>query len=204
MEHDDHQPDTPKDPSDNERLDEDHPRIWVGSLSDYNDGILHGEWLDAARSADEIQTDIQRMLAASPSTAAYGDVAEEWGIFDSDGFSPWKVGEQEAISFVTAVARGIAEHGPAFAAWADLREDEESLDGFADAYLGAHDSIEAYAEQLIEDLGYNQLLDETLPEHVRRYVDVNVAGLAQDMWLSGDISVYQRDGGGVWLFDGRI
>lgn len=26
-----------------------HPRIWVGSLLDYNAGILHGDWIDAPR-----------------------------------------------------------------------------------------------------------------------------------------------------------
>ena len=104
---------------------------------------------------------------------------------------------------MTAVARGIAEHGPAFAAWADVMEDEATLGGFADAYLGEYDSLEAYAEHLVDDLGYNQLLDDVLPEHVRRYVQINTAGLAQDMWLGGDVHVYPKDGGGVWLFDGR-
>jgi antirestriction protein len=218
MEHDNQQPEKPKhaangelqqpspqDPIEQaeraETLDEDHPQIWVGSLSDYNNGVLHGEWLDAARDADEVHADIQRMLEASPTAAKYGDVAEEWGIFDNEGFGPLQVGEHDSISFVTAVARGIAEHGPAFAAWADVMENEELLDGFQEAYLGEFDSLEAYAEQLIDDLGYTQLLDDTLPEHVRRYVEINTAGLAQDMWLGGGLHVYHRDGGGVWLFD---
>jgi len=79
----------------------------------------------------------------------------------------------------------------------------EYFEQFDDAYLGEFDSLEAYAEQLMEDLGYNQLIDETLPEHIRRYVEINVAGLAQDLRLSGDVYTYQRDGGGVWIFDGR-
>jgi len=179
------------------------PQIWVGSWLDYNNGRLHGEWIEAARDVDEVWADIQAMLAASPTAKQSGEVAEEWGIFDYENFGALKVGEQEAISFVTAVARGIAEHGLAFAAWADVMDEEEALSGFADAYLGEYDSMEAYAQQLIEDLGYNQLLDEALPEHVRRYVEINIAGLAQDMWLSGDVNVYPKDGGGVWLFDGR-
>jgi antirestriction protein len=179
------------------------PQLWVGSWLDYNNGRLHGEWIDADRETDEVWADIQAMLAASPTAKQSGEVAEEWGIFDYENFGALKVGEQETISFVTAVARGIAEHGLAFSAWADVMEEEEALAGFADSYLGEYDSMEAYAEQLIEDMGYNQLLDEALPEHVRRYTEINVAGLAQDMWLGGDVNVYQKDGGGVWLFDGR-
>ncbi|MBA3617991.1 MAG: antirestriction protein ArdA [Acidothermales bacterium] len=179
------------------------PRVWVGSWLDYNHGVLYGEWLDAAREADELATDIAAMLAASPTASATGEVAEDWGIFDYENFGPLKVEEQEAVAFVAAVARGIAEHGPAFGAWADVVEDEALLGGFGEAYLGEYDSIEAYAEQLIDDLGYERALDEALPEHVRRYVEINVAGLAQDLWLSGDVHIYHRNGGGVWLFDGR-
>ena len=47
------------------------PRIYVASLSDYNAGILHGVWLDAAQEPDELQAHIDLMLptAASTSTA---------------------------------------------------------------------------------------------------------------------------------------
>jgi hypothetical protein len=39
-----------------------HPEIWVGSLSDYNDGHLHGAWLDATLDADELHAAVQFML----------------------------------------------------------------------------------------------------------------------------------------------
>ncbi len=144
-----------------------------------------------------VWTDIQAVLTTSPTAKQTGDVAEDWGISDYENFGPYKPGEQESVRYVTAVARGIAEHGPAFAAWADVMEDEEYFEQFADAYLGEFDSLEAYVEQLMEDLGCNQLIDETLPEHIRRYVEINVAGLAQDLRLSSDVYNYQRDGGGV-------
>lgn len=193
----------PGQPPEIDKLDVEPPRIWVGSWLDYNNGRLHGEWIDAARDTDAVWADIAAMLAASPTARAHGEVAEDWGIFDHENFGPLRVGEQETVAYVTAVARGIAEHGPAFAAWADVMEDETSFDAFQDAYLGEYDSLEAYAEQLIDDLGYNQILDDNLPEHLRRYVEINIAALARDMWLSGDVHVYQREGGGVWLFDGR-
>jgi hypothetical protein len=63
----------------------DPPEIWVGSLADYNNGDLHGVWLNAAREPDEIHPDIQAMLATGPA-AARGEAPEEWGLFDYQGF----------------------------------------------------------------------------------------------------------------------
>ena len=74
------------------------PRIWVGSWLDYNNGLLHGEWIDAARDETEVWADISAMLAASPTARQHGEVAEDWGIFDHDNFGLLKIGEQETVS----------------------------------------------------------------------------------------------------------
>lgn len=195
---------SPEDEATAEMLEEAAPRIWVGSLSDYNNGVLHGRWIGAAREEDEIWADIGTMLTKSPTAAMTGEPAEEWGIFDHENFGAYKPDQHENIGYVSAVARGIAEHGPAFAAWADVVEDEARFGDFQDAYLGEYDTVAAYVEQLLEDCGFNELLDERLPESIRRYVDINVPGLAQDLWLSGDIHVCHKDEGGVWIFDGRL
>lgn len=178
----------------------DSPQIWVGSLSDYNNGILYGDWIDAARDATEVHADIQTMLVASPWAARSGEVAEEWGIFDYEGFGPASVQQHDSIDAVARVARGIAEHGLAFAAWASITEDDDTLDSFEDAYLGHYDSAEGYVEQLIDDLGYEQLLDDAIPESLRPYVQIDIAGLARDMQIGGDISSVPADDGGVWIF----
>jgi antirestriction protein len=180
------------------------PQIWVGSLLDYNNGILYGDWLDAARPADELEADIKALLAGSPTTAKNGDPADEWGIFDFEGFGSVRLGENESISYVSRLSQGIAEHGRAFAAWAEVTDDEASLDQFEEAYLGHYDSSEAYADQLVEDLGYQRTLDDVLPEHLRPYVNFNLAGLAQDLRLNGDIRVAHDDQGGVWIFQGDV
>src|ERR1700682_821419 len=38
------------------------PAIYVASLAEYNNGVLHGAWIDAARNPEEIQTDINALL----------------------------------------------------------------------------------------------------------------------------------------------
>lgn len=180
------------------------PSIWVGSLSDYNNGVLHGEWLDAAREEDDIQADIAAMLARSPTTARTGEPAEEWGIFDYEGFNQLRIDQHEELELVSQIARGVAEHGLAYAAYAEVMDgDRDAMAGFEDAYLGHYDSVEAYAEQLVDDLGYQQAVDQALPESMRPYARIDTAALAHDLQISGDIYVLPADDGGVWLFDAR-
>jgi antirestriction protein len=100
------------------------PQIWVASLADYNHGTLHGQWLDAAQDEAELQAGINAMLAASPLTAQTGEPAEEWAIHDYQGFGAIPIYEHEDHGWISQVAKGIAEHGLAFAAYADVMQDE--------------------------------------------------------------------------------
>lgn len=125
------------------------PRIYVASLSDYNNGILHGNWLDVDSDPDDLDAAIQEVLDQSPTGEA-----EEFAIFDFEGFGPWHPGEYESIAMVSAVAQGMAEHGPAFAHWVEVVEtkDPNDLAGFEDAYLGHWEGIEEYAEESLPGL----------------------------------------------------
>jgi len=176
------------------------PRIWVASLSDYNSGRLHGAWIDAARDESALQADIDSMLAGSPLTAATGEPAEEWAIHDYDGFGSLRIDEHENLRWISLVAKGIAQHGPAFAAYADVVEEEELLAGFDEAYLGHYDDLHTYVEQLINDLGYDRILDEALPAGIRPYVKIDITATAAD--LLRDLHALPATGGGVWIFRG--
>jgi antirestriction protein/transcriptional regulator with XRE-family HTH domain len=126
------------------------PRIYVASLSDYNAGRLHGSFIRADQPADEIHEAIKAMLARSPESGA-----EEWAIHDYDGFYGLHLSEYESIEHVVTIGQGIAEHGPAFAAWAGLLGSgqwDEDLHRFEDCYRGEWTSLTAYAEDLLEDL----------------------------------------------------
>jgi antirestriction protein len=175
------------------------PRIWVVSLADYNNGVLHGVWLNAARETEEIEADIQTMLASSPWAARTGEPAEEWGIFDYENFGNCRIDEHEDLDWVSGVAEGIVDHGLAFAAWADVVEEPGLLINFDEAYLGHHDSLQAYVEQLINNRGYDRLLDLVLPAGIRRYVKIDITGIANDL-LSCDLHVLPAADDGVWIF----
>lgn len=176
------------------------PSIWVGSWLDYNNGVLHGRWIDANQDEETLGETVRDILADSPTARDTSEVAEDWGIFDYEDFGPLRIGEQESLSWVSAVARGIAEHGLAFAAYADVMEEADALAGFQDSYLGHYQSLTGYAEQLVADADYEHVLDEQLPESIRPYVRIDAAALARDLLAGGEIHVLDDQDGGVWVF----
>ena len=174
------------------------PAIYVASLADYNNGVLHGAWIDAAREPSDIQADIDAMLAESREPGA-----EEFAIHDYDQFGHCRIHENDPIDLVARIARGIKEHGYAFAAWAEVNEGTpERFDDFTEAYLGHYDSVQDYAEQLVDDLGYTAELAK-LPESLQRYLRFDTEALAQDMEQGGDIYPVGSPDGGVWIFNGN-
>lgn len=172
-------------------------RIYVASLSDYNDGRLHGAWLDAATDVDELAAGIKEMLDRSPTPGA-----EEWAIHDYEGFGPLHLGEYENLATISQIAQGIATHGPAFAHWAAHTgtADRDELARFDDVYLGRWSSVESYAEELLDDLGLDDLIEAAVPESLQAYVRVDVEGFARDLEYSGELATSEGDDG-VYLFD---
>ncbi len=83
-----------------ERQEDPHPRIWIASLADYNNGRLHGAWVDAAQDPEGLEQAAWRILAGSPEPGA-----EEWAIHDYDGFGPLRLGEYESFEDISAIAK---------------------------------------------------------------------------------------------------
>jgi antirestriction protein len=170
------------------------PRIYVACLAAYNNGRLHGEWIDADQDAEDIWSEVQRMLAASPEPGA-----EEWAIHDHEGFGELRLSEWESIERVASIAAGIAEHGEAFTAWLsyDADRDPADLDAFADAYMGEWDSIRAYAEDYADSTGLDALADQAGSP----YVVVDIDALARDMEI--ELYAAPSGNGSVYVFDPR-
>ena len=175
------------------------PRIYVASLSDYNAGCLHGGWFDADREPEKLEKEIGFMLACSPEP-----IAEEWAIHDHEGFGLAHISEHESLETVSRLARGIAEHGLAFAAWAALQSnDEEALGRFENAYLGNWESLEEYANELLCGLDLDEA-QKLLPESIRPYLVLDIEAFARDLELGGDAITVKAPDGSVWVFDGRV
>ena len=129
------------------------PRIYVACLAAYNNGKLHGRWIDANQEAAEIHAEIDAMLKASPEP-----LAEEWAVHDFEGFGSINIGEYPSIERVSALAQLIEDHGDGFTIWYDHQdgahfEVEELEDSFLEQWQGARDSEVAFASSLLEETG---------------------------------------------------
>ena len=159
------------------------PRIYVACLAAYNNGQLHGVWIDATDELDDIWAQINAMLDSSPVPGA-----EEHAIHDYDGFFDLHLGQYESIEHLHRLAVGIAEHGRAFAVWASLldrAEWDDSLDSFEDHFEGVYDSYEQFGEQVLELHGLDAELPQLdVPETIRDYIKVDTEALGRD-WAMG-------------------
>ncbi|WP_073845008.1 antirestriction protein ArdA [Amycolatopsis sp. CB00013] len=182
---------------DAERQQPPHPRIYVVDLASTERGIDHGLWVDANQSASEIDADIGAMLESSPVLGA-----KLWTIRSAEDFGGIDLSQVTDSAVVADLARGIIEHGRAFAAWArSVQNDRARLAEFRDVYTGSHQSQEAWAWSLVESLSWHQELDRRITDELMRpYVVFDYEAVAKDAsasWVvvsdpDGTVHVFAR------------
>ena len=140
-------------------------RIYVACLAAYNNGSLHGTWIDASLGEDSIRDAVNTMLKASPEEGA-----EEWAIHDYEGFEGVQISEYESFESVCESAEFIDEHGRLGAQLlAHCHTLEEAKTALEDHYCGEYESVSDYAEQLIDET-------TTIPDNLRFYIDYEKMG----------------------------
>lgn len=171
-------------------------RIYVADLAAYNNGRLHGVWIDLeGRDADDVQEIIADMLRQSPypnvmvdcpacngprdlehdpncqTCKGTGQVpsAEEWAIHDYEGFEGFRVSEFADIESLCKIAELTEKHDGAFLAFLGHTGDlEEAANHFEDAYQGTWNTLEAFCENWLEETGQW----EEVPEWAKPYFDM--------------------------------
>jgi len=66
--------------------------IYVVDLAAYNNGILHGVWIDATLDVEEMQEQVDAMLKASPV-----EDTEEYAIHDHEGLGDYRLDEYAGL-----------------------------------------------------------------------------------------------------------
>ena len=149
-------------------------RIYIADLSAYNNGKLHGVWINATDELDDIQDQINDMLSKSPE-----GFAEEYAIHDYEGFSGYSLGEYEGIESAHNVACFIEEYpeigGELLDHFSDIDEARKAAD---ENYCGCYKSLADYAEELTDQT-------TQIPESLTYYIDYEKMG--RDMELGGDV-----------------
>lgn len=150
-------------------------RIYVACLAAYNNGHLHGAWIDATQDEWAMWDGIRAMLTASPVPDA-----EEYAIHDHEGFGTVWIGEYTEITAVAHIAAFLKEYGELGSAvldyfGGDLDEAREALD---DRYIGTYPSLADYMQDVTEDT-------IAIPDSLRDYIDWEAMARVAEM--SGDL-----------------
>lgn len=155
----------------------DSPQIYVACLAAYNNGILHGRWIDANQCASDIYREIHEMLADSPIKDA-----EEFAIHDFDGFSSANLGEYESIETIAELAVFITEHGELGAELFNYYSIEDAERLLEESYHGAYDSEVDFAHAIFDDCYSN-----AIPENLQYYFDYDA--FARDLFINDYFTV---------------
>ena len=148
----------------------------MACLAAYNNGYLHGAWIDADQDAWAIQDGINAMLRTSSIPEA-----EEWAIHDYEGFEGVRLSEYAGIEMVTSLAAFVAEHGRLGAELITYYGSlDEARDAITDQYAGEYASLADFAEAITEET-------TTIPETLRFYIDYD--RMARDMAISDVIAI---------------
>jgi len=171
-------------------INENNARIYIACISAYNNGFLHGRWIDAYQGIDHIQENIKEILESSP----VAEECDEWGIHDSDGFGNYIVSESHDLSDLCDVAELIndcQDFPPKLVT--SLIQDygiDEAKSKMDDDFIGEFDSVTDLAYQHIDDSGLLHNVDKT----ITMYFDYKAFG--NDLVLNGE--VLEFDGFYFW------
>lgn len=141
-------------------------KIYVADLAAYNNGKLHGVWIDANEALEDIQKQVKEMLAKSPE-----GFAEEYAIHDYEGFKGYSLSEYAGIQSVHEIA-GFIEEYPDLAGQllnhfdGDIGEAKKAME---ENYSGCYESLADYAQELTEQTG-------EIPENLAFYIDYERMG----------------------------
>lgn len=151
-------------------------RIYVACLAAYNNGILHGGWIDACQDADDIRWAIHDILKVSPI-----ECAEEYAIHDYEGFEGVSISEYAGIDHVADLAVFLSEYGALGGKLVEHFGDISSArTALSDHYHGEYRSLTDFAEELTKET-------TQIPEGLRYYIDYDA--MARDLAINDVIAV---------------
>ncbi len=167
------------------KIPNDAPRVYIACLSAYNNGYLHGKWIDCTLGYDNLQEEIQEIFNTSPTPG------DEWAIHDYD-FYGMRIDEWHDLHELCELAEIIVEsdNPELFSSVCDHLNvtDPHTVKEFIDDnYQGSYNNLEDYAYQFCDDTDSIQ----EIPKHLQGYIDY--AAMGRDMEWSGDIFTIELD-----------
>lgn len=163
-------------------------KIYIASLSDYNEGRLIGEWVDLSEIEDvyDIEEKIEKILEKSKC-----EIAEDWSIHDYEDVPNF--GENPDLEKIVNYCEMYKKHGEAWKAFCNLvGEDYATQSDFEGQYKGEYESKEKFAEELAENCDMFNGWSET----AQLYFDWDA--WTRDLFLDGYSS--EKSQNGIFVF----
>lgn len=156
------------------------PRIYVACLASYNNGDLHGTWIDCDQDAEGIDKEIKAMLSQSKE-----EDAEEYAIHDFDNWQGIQIHEHESIDKAAELAALIIKYGKAFAAHYNHYGIEATEETFNNSYQCESESEETFIRDQWEESGQLKELEKLgISDH---WIDWEA--IARDLFINSYYSV---------------
>jgi antirestriction protein len=158
------------------------PRIYIACLAAYNNGILHGEWINADQSTDTLHEEVKTVLASSPIPNA-----EEWAIHDNEGFGDIFIQEYTNLETISELAAFLAERGELGAvAYSYAHNLDDATRMIEEQYHGEFTSEEDFVYYWIHEVDCLEI-----PEYLQCYIDYKA--MARDYFIN-DFHSIEVDG----------
>ena len=163
------------------------PKIYVACLTSYNNGILHGEWIDVDENMSE---NIQEMLENS----TFSD-AEEWAIHDYEGFGNIRIGENPNLEKLKEIAELIEQDSDLATMCLEYHDGNiEEAKEMMENYRGCYKSLGDWKEEEMIEMG----IDSQIPESVKGYIDYD--RMAKDDEMNGYVKTIRTGFEEVYVF----
>ena len=162
-------------------------RIYVACLASYNEGTLHGAWIDIDGSSDEetILAEIdKKVISNSPSKNA-----EEFAIHDSEGFSEIAISESANLADLAEIAELIEEYGDIARAAMEMVSEPHDIKNFCENHCGPFENNTEIGEYFFDTMGIE------IPDTVANYFDYESYG--RDICFDYSVAEYN---GAIYLF----
>ena len=159
------------------------PRFYAACLASYNNGVLHGAWIDASADVDEMREEVATMLRASkfpnvtvecPETGEDVPSAEEYAIHDHEGLG--QLGEYDSLETIAAIVDVLEEFdhmdsGDLAAILGDYSDPSEAAEALRDNFAGIYDTFKDYSDEAAEEMIACHSADGKTPQALINYFD---------------------------------
>jgi len=155
------------------------PKIYVACLAAYNNGHLHGEWIDINKGIDHVWIRVKTMLANSPIPHS-----DEFVIHDYEDFVAIRIEEYTSLQTVCDITVFLIEYGELGSevlshACGNLDEAREIIEN---NYHGEFNSEEDFVYYWMSEVDGREI-----PEYLQYYIDYKA--MAHDFFITDFFSI---------------